>query len=203
MAANGRLRKELLECSKSEESSGITVQPSTPGNNFELRATIVGPAASVFEGGLFVLAIAVSSEYPFEPPKVKFLTKVWHPNVSSQTGAICLDILKDAWTPAMSLHTTLLSISALLTAAEPSDPQDAVVAKQYIDDRSLYDQTAKYWTEMYAAPASAASPMLSAEDEVKVSALCDMGFPAPAVRAALRKCGGAQDSALELLLSGG
>ena len=68
----------------------------------------------------------------FEPPKMKFLTKVWHPNVSSQSGAICLDVLKDQWTPALTIKTALLSVQAPLAAAEPDDPQDAVVAVMYV-----------------------------------------------------------------------
>lgn len=84
------------------------------------------------------------------PPLVKFETKVWHPNVSSQTGAICLDILKDQWAAAMTLRTVMLSLQALLAAPEPDDPQDAVVANQYKTDREGFKQTAKYWTEIYA-----------------------------------------------------
>lgn len=48
---------------------------------------------------------------------------VWHPNVSSQTGAICLDILKDQWSPALTIKTALLSVQSLLCSPEPSDPQ--------------------------------------------------------------------------------
>jgi ubiquitin-conjugating enzyme (huntingtin interacting protein 2) len=69
--------------------------------------------------------------YPFEPPKCKFVTKVWHPNVSSQTGAICLDILKDQWSPALTIKTAMLSLQALMCSPEPSDPQDAEVADMY------------------------------------------------------------------------
>ncbi len=85
--------------------------------------------------------IVVPNEYPFAPPKMKFITKgavvslcinvtvnivaVWHPNVSSQTGAICLDILKDQWSPALTMKTALLSLQALLCSPEPSDPQVA------------------------------------------------------------------------------
>ena len=59
------------------------------------------------------------------------LLQIWHPNISSVTGAICLDILKDQWAAAMTLRTVLLSLQALLAAPEPDDPQDAVVARQY------------------------------------------------------------------------
>lgn len=55
---------------------------------------------------------------------------VRHPNISSQSGAICLDILKDQWSPALTLKTALLSVQALLSAPQPDDPQDAVVAAQ-------------------------------------------------------------------------
>ena len=81
---------------------------------------------------------------------MKFDTQIWHPNISSQSGAICLDILKNEWSPALTIRTALISLQALLSAAEPDDPQDAVVAKMYKEDRPQFDQQAKYWTEMYA-----------------------------------------------------
>lgn len=88
--------------------------------------------------------------YPFNPPKVRFLTKIWHPNISSVTGAICLDILKDQWAAAMTIRTVLLSLQALLAAAEPDDPQDAVVAKQYKEHYDMFKTTARHWTVCYA-----------------------------------------------------
>lgn len=72
--------------------------------------------------------------------------QVWHPNISSQTGAICLDILKDEWSPALGIKTALLSLQLLLQCPEPDDPQDAVVAKQYISNRKEYEQQALNWT---------------------------------------------------------
>merc|ERR1712060_390237 len=77
-------------------------------------------------------------------------TKIWHPNISSQTGAICLDVLGKEWSPALTIRTALLSIQALLSAPEPSDPQDAEVAEMYKNNRDEYTQTAKYWTETFA-----------------------------------------------------
>ena len=74
---------------------------------------------------------------------MKFDTKIWHPNVSSVTGAICLDILKNEWSPALSIRTALLSIQALMCAPEPDDPQDAVVAKQYKSNIDKFNEQAK------------------------------------------------------------
>ena len=88
--------------------------------------------------------------------QMKFDTKVWHPNVSSQSGAICLDILKNEWSPALTVRTALISLQALLSAPEPSDPQDAEVAKQYTEDNKTFQATAKFWTETYASGAARA-----------------------------------------------
>lgn len=63
----------------------------------ELRGEIAGPPDTPYEGGKFILEIKVPETYPFNPPKVRFITRIWHPNISSVTGAICLDILKDNW----------------------------------------------------------------------------------------------------------
>ena len=92
----------------------------------------------------------IPDSYPFQPVKMKFLTKVYHPNVSSASGAICLDILKDAWSPVLTLKSTLISLQSLLCSPEPNDPQDAEVAKHYMTSRSSFDETARFWAQTYA-----------------------------------------------------
>jgi ubiquitin-conjugating enzyme (huntingtin interacting protein 2) len=140
---------------------------------------------------VFKISISIPSAYPFEPPKMKFQTKIWHPNISSQTGAICLDILKDQWSPALTIKTALLSLQALLSTPEPRDPQDAEVAKQYLANREVFESTARFWTETYATESS---------EEDKVARLVAMGFTDEAVRKALKDADGDEARVLEKLL---
>ncbi|KAM6261430.1 ubiquitin-conjugating enzyme E2 K isoform 1-T1 [Porphyrio hochstetteri] len=147
-------------------------------------------------GGRYQLEIKIPETYPFNPPKVRFITKIWHPNISSVTGAICLDILKDQWAAAMTLRTVLLSLQALLAAAEPDDPQDAVVANQYKQNPEMFKQTARLWAHVYAG-----APVSSPEYTKKIENLCAMGFDRNAVIVALSSKSWDVETATELLLS--
>lgn len=131
--------------------SNQEIQVEVVGDNIRhLQGTIKGPSDSQYSGGHFKLDIEITDQYPFQPPKVSFITKIWHPNMSSATGAICLDILKDQWAAALTLRTVMLSIQALLAAPEPDDPQDAVVANQFKSDKKMFDKVAKFWTVHHA-----------------------------------------------------
>jgi hypothetical protein len=74
--------------------------------HLQLQATIMGPGDSPYSGGVFFVMIQFPPDYPFKPPKVQFQTKVYHPNVNSQ-GSICLDILKEQWSPALTISKVL------------------------------------------------------------------------------------------------
>lgn len=82
-------------------------------------------------------------------PKVRFLTKIYHPNVD-KLGRICLDILKDKWSPALQIRTVLLSIQALMSAPNPDDPLDEAVARHWKTDEVGAMSTARAWTSQYA-----------------------------------------------------
>lgn len=118
-------------------------------NLMNWEATIIGPKGSPFEGGIFHLTIKFPQNYPFRPPEVKFSTPVYHPNINRR-GDICLDILKDQWSPALSISKVLLSICSLLTDPNPNDPLDPEVAKIYKENKLQYEITARKWTEQYA-----------------------------------------------------
>ena len=138
-----RIQKELKELKK-DPPSNCSAGPM--GDDlFHWSATIIGPDDSPYAGGVFFLDIHFPADYPFKPPKVKFVTKVYHPNIAS-TGAICLDILKDNWSPALTISRVLLSISSLLTDANPDDPLVPEIAKIYKTNREQFNANAKAWT---------------------------------------------------------
>ncbi|CAM8880134.1 unnamed protein product [Rhodiola kirilowii] len=118
-------------------------------NIFHWQATIMGPADSPYAGGVFLVSIHFPPDYPFKPPKVAFKTKVYHPNINSN-GSICMDILKDQWSPALTISKVLLSICSLLTDPNPDDPLVPETAHIYKHDRSKYESTARSWTKKYA-----------------------------------------------------
>ena len=168
-----RLKREIKDVHKRDETSSKNqIKLDLVDENFtELRGEIAGPPDTPYEGGRYQLEIKIPNTYPFNPPKVRFITKIWHPNISSVTGAICLDILKNQWTAAMSLRTVLLSLQALLAAAEPDDPQDAVVASQYKQNPEMFHHTARLWSHVYAD-----SPVFNPDYAQKIDKLCAMGF---------------------------
>ena len=141
--------------------------------------------------GVFVVDIEIKGVYPFEPPKMRFKTKIYHPNVSSQNGAICLDILKDQWSPALTIKTALLSLQALLCSPEPNDPQDAVVAKQFLGDHPLFERTARHWTRTYATPG---------QETEGLTQLLEMGFTREQAQEALDGAAGDLNAAIAALL---
>ncbi|KRY42338.1 Ubiquitin-conjugating enzyme E2 K [Trichinella spiralis] len=168
-----RITREFKDVTSSPdlEQSGIRVSFANDSHH-ALRGEIRGPPDSPYEGGVYELDIQIPETYPFTPPKVKFLTRIWHPNISSATGAICLDVLKDQWAASLTLRTVLLSIQALLGAPEPRDPQDAVVAKQMMEAPSIYAETARYWATIYAGSSNA----IPEDMNKKVQKIVDMGM---------------------------
>ncbi|RGP72673.1 ubiquitin-conjugating enzyme e2-16 kda [Fusarium longipes] len=104
---------------------------------------------SPYSGGVFFLAIHFPTDYPFKPPKVNFTTRIYHPNINSN-GSICLDILRDQWSPALTISKVLLSICSMLTDPNPDDPLVPEIAHVYKTDRPRYEATAREWTRKYA-----------------------------------------------------
>lgn len=144
-----RIAKELKDL-ESEDLGTCSAGPSSPDNLYAWTGTIIGPSDSPYAGGVFHLAILFPVDYPFKPPKVTFTTKVFHPNINAQ-GGICLDILKDQWSPALSIGKVLLSISSLLTDPNPKDPLVPDIAHLYETNRLEFNRVARDWTLRHAS----------------------------------------------------
>uniref|UniRef100_A0A7E4VNM1 E2 ubiquitin-conjugating enzyme n=1 Tax=Panagrellus redivivus TaxID=6233 RepID=A0A7E4VNM1_PANRE len=166
--------REIIRGNNIEET-GISIELDH-AHIQHVKAFIVGPPGTAYEGAMFTLNVVFPDDYPFRPPDVRFETNIWHPNISSQTGVICLDILKDKWAAALTLRTVLISIRALLADAEPTDPQDAVVAKQYLANKAMFDKTAAIWANHYAN----GSLELDADYLASLARMVEMGVAKPA-----------------------
>eukprot|EP00794_Sanderia_malayensis_P007352 gene7352-8171_t len=195
--AVARIQREFKEVIGSDEARRNNIKVELVNGSYSrLRGEISGPPDTPYEGGRFVVDIEIPETYPFNPPKVKFLTRVWHPNISSVTGAICLDILKDQWAAAMTLRTVLISIQALLASPEPSDPQDAVVARQYRENTEAFKITARHWAQVYGGV-----PKVDSECDQKIKQLVDMGFDVEQSRSALSMHSWNVEGAVETLFN--
>ena len=143
-----RLQKELADLNK-DPPANCSAGPASEKELYHWLATIMGPEGSPYAGGIFQLNIVFPTDYPFKPPKINFTTKVYHPNINAN-GSICLDILKDQWSPALTISKVLLSISSLLTDPNPDDPLVPDIAHIYKTNRSKYETTAREWTKKHA-----------------------------------------------------
>lgn len=186
-----RVSKEIEDCQRTD-SANLHVR-TVADNLSHLKGTFQGPTETPYEGGSFTVDIQIPNDYPFRPPKMKFDTKIYHPNISSQTGAICLDILKEQWSPVLTIKSALVSLQSMLNDPQPNDPQDAEVASHYLKDRASFNKTARYWTQQYAGAAQAGSA--AAQDPIElygfdrtfVTQFLDMGFDQTRVIEVLRR----------------
>ena len=128
MAIPARILKETQKL-KSENTPGIKAEPN-PNNFRHFLCEINGPDDTPYAGGVFKIEIFLPDEYPMVAPKCLFRTKIYHPNID-KLGRICLDILKNNWSPALQIIRVLLSIQALMSAPNYDDPLDETIANHF------------------------------------------------------------------------
>jgi ubiquitin-conjugating enzyme (huntingtin interacting protein 2) len=203
--ASNRLRRIAKELSdiQADTDSKIFAEPANGSDLSHLLASFPGPPDTPYEGGTYIVDIKIPNEYPFRPPVMYFKTKLWHPNVSSQTvrisrptcapetnlrkGAICLDTLGSAWSPVLTIKSALLSLQSLLSTPEPKDPQDAEVASMLMNYPEKFQRKAREWAINHAnAPAktnwSVNTPSVPSQAKMKVQRSKEEEMRAEALR---------------------
>lgn len=142
-----RIIKELAKVT-SRPTPGIQITPKD-GNLRYLDIIIEGPPDTPYEEGQFRLEMFLTGTYPMDPPLVRFLTKVYHPNID-RLGRICLDILKDKWSPALQIESLTVTIRALLSSPNIEDPLDPKIGEHWKHSTKEATEQAIAYTKQYA-----------------------------------------------------
>jgi ubiquitin-protein ligase len=108
-------------------------------------------AESPYEKGVFNIQLDFPTDYPFKPPKVKFVTKVYHPNIRSKDGEICGDALSAGWGPTLNVAHVMNVLTTMLKEPNASSPLESDIATLLTSNPEEFKKKAKEWTEKYAS----------------------------------------------------
>jgi len=134
-----------LRSLQSDPPKGINASPMKD-DILSWTALMFGPEDTPWEYGTFQLEVRFTEEFPTKPPHVKFVSKMFHPNIYNN-GEICLDILQNQWSPIYSISAILTSIQSLLTDPNPNSPANSEAAKLWSENRREYNLRVKQIVE--------------------------------------------------------
>eukprot|EP01084_Bolivina_argentea_P288857 495859_1 len=151
-----RITKELKELQDNPTDYPNILTIKTNNNDlFTWNVTIVGAQGTPYQNGQYDLKIVFPMNYPFKPPKIQFLTKIYHCNINDKGGISC-DILKDSWSPAMTTSKLLMLLQlCMITGGDVMDPLVPNIAKLMRTNITQFLKIACEWNIKYAKGDSA------------------------------------------------
>ena len=108
-----RLNMEIKEVRADNTAVGIRILDYNQ-EKIQLKASIQAPQDTIYDGGEFQVIVQYTYNYPFKPPSVWFETKIWHPNINTETGELCIEFLRAQWTPSLGSRTLLLMVQNVI-----------------------------------------------------------------------------------------
>lgn len=138
--AKRRLMKDLKTV-KIDSNRTIFAEP-LEDDLMTWTAVILGPETTAFEGGTFSLVLVFPETYPQDPPTIRFLSEMFHPNIYPN-GELCLDILSNRWSPSYDVLAILISIQSLLNDPNVKSPANADAAHLFSADSCAYTRKVK------------------------------------------------------------
>jgi ubiquitin-protein ligase len=151
--AKKRLLKDLIQIQSLTLQDGVTAASLNEKSLFKWQAIITGPDNTPYEGGIYELNLSIPCNYPVKPPKFRFKTEIFHPNIS-KNGDIYIDILQDQWNEVMSIEKILISIRSLLNEPNvysPANPEAALLYKEHRNEfyQRIHDDINKQLNKSY------------------------------------------------------
>ncbi|KNC96388.1 uncharacterized protein SPPG_08287 [Spizellomyces punctatus DAOM BR117] len=148
-----RIHKEMADLARAPQPNA-SAGPVDESDVLHWSGRLVAPDESAYKGGVFKITIEFPTDYPFKPPKVKFATKIYHPNVDDD-GSICIGLLKsEIWKPSTKLVDVLTALVDLLQNPVPEDALQPSIAQIYNSDPAKFKKTAKEWVKKYCDKAA-------------------------------------------------
>ncbi|PHH72811.1 hypothetical protein CDD83_4874 [Cordyceps sp. RAO-2017] len=146
-----RITKEFKEASQSPPA-GFTIALPETQTIHTWHVVVAPPEPSPYHPGRFGLVVSLPPDYPFKPPAVRFLTRIYHPNVTNDSlGNVCLALLKsDQWKPSTKIVAVLDAVAALLREPQADDPLEDRIADEYRNDRPAFLRNARAHVDRYA-----------------------------------------------------
>mmetsp|Transcript_19281 Transcript_19281/g.58157 ORF Transcript_19281/g.58157 Transcript_19281/m.58157 type:complete len:155 (+) Transcript_19281:104-568(+) len=128
-----------LKTMKQNPPEGVSASPMSDENLYVWGGTVFGPDDTAWEGGIYSMRLTFTEQYPDKPPRVRFTSEMFHPNIYPD-GTLCMDLIQDNWSPIYSVCSILIAIRSLLTDPNCASPANPEAAHLYQTDKKQYSR---------------------------------------------------------------